>query len=502
MDFKIAAELLCCSAWIAFYWHRVVRQWKKTALYFIGFFLIGFACWTKRYIGETTMDQLLSTVMFGLNGVLSVNQELAKSLIEFLFIFPCLMILLGLSFEQWIASRSPFSDVPRPLRMIQQYLPGFFMVMGCFWIGSEYHVLDFPQQYPGDDVFAKHYKNPADVTFQHSTPPKNLILIYVESLESTYQDETLFGHNLLASLADLKPSSLSFNQFKQMKGAEWTIAGMVASQCGIPLKLISVFGRNVVGSNVNQFLPGAFCLGDVLHQQGYDNVFLNGPSLAFAGVDRFLKTHHYRTLLGRDEWLAKGFKASDMFGWGLPDDLLFQQAKVTLNQLMSRKKPFNLTLLTVDMHGPNGQLNQTCRARGARDFQGIVECTANEVADFIHYIDSKGWMDQVTIIVTGDHLAMSNPVFDKLTSSASRYVFNLIINQKPLIKNRDAILHVDLFPTILNALGMTWQGEQLALGYSAIAPSSQPFSSAHHISTIEQIVASRSVAYDQLWLNP
>ena len=502
LGFNIIAELLFCGAWTVFYWRYMVCHWKRSTVYFLGFFFIGSAFWTQKYIGETTIDQLISTFIFGVNGVLSVNQELTESLIGFLLIFPCVMTLLGLSFDQWLTKQTV---MPTLFRLVQKIAPTLLVAMGFLWIGNEYHVLDAfyalshrPQK-SSEDLFAKHYKSPADVAFQLPNPPKNLILIYVESLESTYQDATLFGRNLLAPLTDITPSSISFHQFEQTRGAEWTIAGMVASECGIPLKLISVFGRNIVGKNVSQFLPGAICLSDVLQQQGYENVFLNGPSLAFAGVANFLKTHHYKVILGKEEWLSKGFNAFDMFGWGFPDDLLFQQAKLKLNQLMSRKKPFNLTLLTIDTHG---RLNKTCRARGATDFQGIVECTANEVADFIHYIDSQGWMERVVIVVTGDHLAMVNSVSNQLAASPSRYVFNLIINQRPLQKSRDTILHVDLFPTILNALGITWSGNQLALGYSAIAPASQPISSGEHFNTIEKIVASRSPTYDKLWLMP
>lgn len=482
----------------------LIEQWKKSIVYFFGLLLIGFTLWTKIYFGDCSIDQLLSTMVFSLSGTFSVSQELAQSLQKYTIIYPLTITILILIFEKWLQSRSKTYLISTG--RLSTFFGIFLIMSGIFGIGNQYHVIEFLEMYNNsndnmDDVFAKNYIKPSSREFQTSDKAKNLILIYVESLESTYQDPQVFGHNLLNSLTNIDIPNISFKKYKQTHGANWTIGGIVATHCGIPLKLTNLFKKNQIGENIKQFLPRATCLGDILAQQGYHNIFINGPSVEFAGVGTFFKTHHYEEIIGKDQWLQNGFGIFDMLGWGLPDDLLFQQAKIKLKQLIEKQEPFNLTILTIDTHGPNGQINKTCHAKQAKNFENIVECTADEIADFIHFVKQEGWMDKVTIVITGDHLAMKNPVLSKLKSAPERYVFNMIITEDPLVKNREAIFHVDLFPTILNALGFTWSGNKLGLGYSAISPIAPKLSSSKRFNTIEKVVSSRSMSYDNLWIS-
>jgi phosphoglycerol transferase len=471
-------------------WRILLSHWQRSVLYFFGFSLVGLMFWTRRYIGESNADQMLSTIAFGVDGVLAVSWHLLSPLLKWIIVFPILCTLF-------------FLHIFKHSLWVKKFLPSAFIILGLFLVGKKYDVsglirVIFHKSDNSVDIFAQHYKNPASEKFNISSKPKSLILIYVESLESTYQNPNLFGHNLLAELNKHKRPGISFQKFIQTPGADWTIGGVVASQCGIPLKLITIFESNHFGETLNHFLPSATCLSDVLKSKGYHNVFLKGSALSFAGFNSFLQTHHYDEFYGKSEWLEQGFSEQDMIGWGLPDDLLFQQAKLKLKQLIQRQQLFNLNILTVDMHGLDGQLNKTCYARGARNFADIVECTAYEISDFINYVQEQGWMDKVVIVVTGDHLAMENSVSDKLSSSSSRHIFNKIISQDALAKTRDTIIHEDLFPTILTALGLSWSDDRLALGYSAIMPG-KTGDSAKRLQLIAQMVASRSPYYYSLW---
>ena len=55
------------------------------------------------------------------------------------------------------------------------------------------------------------------------------------------------------------------------------MAGIVCTQRGIPLKsdlLTPDVNHNTFGEQVRTYLPGATCLGDVLHTAGYTNTYL------------------------------------------------------------------------------------------------------------------------------------------------------------------------------------------------------------------------------------
>jgi len=89
---------------------------------------------------------------------------------------------------------------------------------------------------------------------------KNLLFIYLESLEKIYQDENVFK-GLTPNLNNFNQQGIVFDHTQQYKGTGWTIAGIVSSQCGTPL----LFEYNTISSNdimANGFLNKAICLGD------------------------------------------------------------------------------------------------------------------------------------------------------------------------------------------------------------------------------------------------
>lgn len=465
--------------------------------FFIGVFLVDVAIWIKIRLGIATVDEVISTIYFSANGLLNIDKDI---LFEFLscFLFPFILIPALLFTEKYVLQFLPINHAKKFFSIV----PGFIILSGLLSIAYVFSLKDyaaslFIDNKDNNDYFYKQYRNPNSVEFS-TKKTNNLIVIYVEGLESTYSQEQFFGRDLLAKLHHLKINSISFDQFAQVGGASWSIAGLVSSQCGVPLKSISIFGLDLSFQATRQFLSNATCLSDILAANGYENVFLQGSDLRFQGFDNFLKSHHYDTTYGKDEWLDKGIKKDEMIGWGLPDDLLFKNAKSTLTKLIAKKKPFNLTIFTVDTHGPKGSLNKSCRQRGGQDFNDIVECTASEVADFIHYVEQRGWLNQLTIVVMGDHLAMGNPAMSQLKSSPNRYVFNLIIGAKELSKNTNAIVHFDMFPTILSAIGFEFNGDGLALGRTAIG-SGTADAFAERYAKLNMIYNYPSRAYKELW---
>ena len=285
-----------------------------------------------------------------------------------------------------------------------------------------------------------------------------------------------------------------------MPGTGWSVAGIIATQCAVPLKLVTIMKDNDFGEDTAHVLPGAQCLGDILAAHGYKNIYMNGSTLDFAGVGKFFKDHHYSEMYGREEWLQKGvLTEKDMTGWGLSDDKLLEQAKIKLEELVQGKQLFNLTLFTIDTHGLSGQLSEVCAKAGYRNFTGIVECTSNQVADFVHYAEKKGWLDKVNIVIVGDHLAMQNLASKELDAVEERYIFNMIVSKNKLMKNTNEIVAFDILPTVLTSLGFSSNSSRLGLGYSAIGAenSARP---EHRIASLKEKLLFNSKRYNQLWL--
>lgn len=459
----------------------------QVIIYLLGFFLIGLSLWTWRFFGRVSVDQAIWTISFGMQGVLSADSVYFRRFITWCIVWPVNLTLFVLLLDYFA------SKINKKIPLKFSYI---ILIIGLAFFAYEYHISSYARffQKPEKDYFQLNYVDANNAAF-HANQPKSLVLIYVESLENTYANAEIFDRDLLKQLNALKKHHLSFEQFKQVSGTGWTIGGIVSTQCAIPLKSLTILGNNRVGETVSHFLPKVKCLGDILAELGYKNVFMEGSSLFPGGKDKFFASHHYDEIYGKEDWLRKGYQESDMNSWGLPDDELFLQAKYKLSQLIKSNQPFNLTLLTVDTHGVTGQLNKSCKAMGYHDFKGIVECTANLVADFVNHIISQGWLDKVNVVVLGDHLAMSNDVYSQLESSSARTIFNVIISNDKLHKYTDEIVHFDMLPTILDSLGIDYPEHKLGLGYSALYPHQNRLAE-----KVEEQVSGFSEFYNKLWM--
>ena len=136
------------------------------------------------------------------------------------------------------------------------------------------------------------------------------------------------------------------------------MAALVASQCSVPIKSVTLFERSFQGFYVNNFLDNALCLGDILQAEGYINIFMGGAPISYAGRSNFLTTHGYTEVYGKNDW--KDLGETQFNDWGLYDDRLIYQAKEKIKHLETQSTPYNLTLLTVDTHFPSVSY-ETCQ---------------------------------------------------------------------------------------------------------------------------------------------
>ena len=80
------------------------------------------------------------------------------------------------------------------------------------------------------------------------------------------------------------------------------------------------------------------------------------------GKGAFLKQHGYDEAYGKNHWKDIGEKNFNT--WGLHDDRLFFHAKQKILELHKNKQPFNFTMLTLNLHEPNGFSDRLCASKG------------------------------------------------------------------------------------------------------------------------------------------
>ena len=153
----------------------------------------------------------------------------------------------------------------------------------------------------------------------------------------------------------------------------------------------------------------------------------------------------------------------------------------------------------MDTHNPHGFRSRYCSAQGARDFEGIVGCSARQIAGFIEAARRRGFLEDTAVVVVGDHLAFPNPAWDKLERAGERRrMFNLFVSDTLPPPNTNELLPFDVFPSLLELAGLEVAGDRLGLGYSA-------FGATHVRRPIDRrqswsLAAVRgSTAYDRLW---
>ncbi|MGZ5200813.1 MAG: sulfatase-like hydrolase/transferase [Telluria sp.] len=466
--------------------------------YFVAFALICFLLWINKYFGRPDLDQIVYHASLGPDGLLDSDPVVIERFFRWCVAGPLVLAAVALAIE-WrgngarLPGRLP-SSLRRLASAITAHMPQLLLaVAAVYWVVDTSAVRYIGKNF-GADYFGAHYVPPGAVPLQ-ATHTKNLVLIYMESLEAAYANQSLFGADRIAPLTQLQGES--FTRYRQAPGTGWTIAAIVATQCGVPLERVGLFDINTQGQVIDDFLPGATCLSDILERQGYRNVFMGGASLRFAGKGNFLRSHHYDETYGKEDWVAQGADPRRMNGWGLYDDELFAHARDKLRQLHAAGKPFNLTVLTVDTHEPAGFRPRHCDVRG-EPFEGVVECSAREVADFVAFIKQSGYLDDTNVVILGDHLARKNPVADRLETLPERFIFNKFISQAPMHKNREEIVHFDLLPTVLEFIGFDARRRQVGLGFGGFgAGDAKP--EAGRFAKMNESLLNRSDAYLRLW---
>jgi phosphoglycerol transferase len=471
----------------------------RALTYLVAFVLICFGLWINKYFGRPDLDQLAFHAGLGVSGLAASDPVLVDRFIRWCVIAPLLFSVAVLVAEWRGAGARLRSRLParwhRLCASVGTRLPHLLLASAVVYWVVDTSALRYVGKNFGADYFGAHYA-PPEAAGLHATHTKNLVLIYVESLEAAYADPRLFGKDRIAPLTQLEGQS--FAHYRQAPGTGWTIAAIVATQCGVPLEKVGLFDLNTQGQVVEDFLPRATCLSDILERNGYRNVFMGGGSTSFAGKGTFLHGHHYQEVYGKEEWIAQGADPRNMNGWGLYDDDLFARAKEKLQQLHSSDRPFNLTLLTVDTHEPYGFKSRHCDAGGEQVFEGVVQCSAREVAGFVTYMKQHGYLEDTNVVILGDHLARKNPVSDRLETLPERYIFNKFVSHEAMHKNRDEIVHFDLLPTILEFIGFDAHGKHLGLGFGGFRANDEK-PEPDRFARMNESLLNRSDAYLELW---
>lgn len=479
--------------------HQGRRFFSKWILPLLIFLLLGFSFFlyfSLQYLlgnwEELTVEEILYHIKSPMGGA-------SESLVR-IFILSVLLPALGISlfliFLYILLQSKNFEGIlslKSKGHFLSFHLPHFFnwkkvYLWFCFFLALFFFSLTLidawdsislgsylSSQLHSSKFIEENYVDPKGIELHFPEKKRNLIYIYMESTELTFMDEAhggAFPDNLLPEMTALSKEGEDFsgegdsrNGGIALPGATWTMGAIFAQSTGLPLK-ISI-EQNSMDSQ-KSFFPSVTALQDILKEEGYTQKFLLGSVGYFGGRELYMKDHGDVKVEDFSYWKRKNKFPKDYWvNWGFEDEKLYSYAREELSSLAKENKPFNLTLLTVDTHFPDGYVCRLCQNNYPdNQYANVYRCASRQVTDFVNWIKKQDFYENTTIVISGDHPTMDRDFCDHVPKSYQRKVYTVFLNSAAKRKDRNKREYstFDYFPTTLAAMGVEIPGNRLGLG--------------------------------------
>ncbi|MCR5207693.1 MAG: LTA synthase family protein [Eubacterium sp.] len=459
----------------------------STILFFLGCMAKTGTDWGRNEFGKVTGDQLIINLTSPTEGTEAsvyysgfegpVFHSLLYTMLFALFVFVCFKLVCIFKNEK---TRTVLNDLSK--RIVCAVLAVFCLVQGVSY-GIDKFKLEtvFNAYVLKSDIIDKNYVDPRTAEIKWPEKKRNLIHIYLESMENSYMSKAEGGFmkdNLIPNLTKLAYTGTVFSNNgkyfggpREGTGTQWSVASMVNQLTGLPMKApgwINSYGAD------GKFLSGAYTLGELLEEQGYEQTCMIGASGTFGGLRYLYTTHGNWTFFDYNyaiehKYIPENYKV----WWGFEDDKLYEFAKKEITRLYETGKPFNFTMENADTHRPDGYVSPGKSTPFKLPYANAIWNSDKDVSKFIEWIQQQPFYENTTIVLIGDHLSMDTAFFRdaKFTKKYNRTQYNCIINPDPSVGKPDERVtrkrkwaNWDYFPTIVASIGGQIEGERLGIG--------------------------------------
>ena len=457
-----------------------------TAVPFVGYLCLFISLWGKTEFGDMSIDQLIINLVSPVSGANDTDFVSALEGPVLLTILATSVTVLLFVVLRRILAQKQVLPKSRALLFLRRHFAGIasaVILLGGLSYGIyAYHLTDVIHAYLSKStIIDDNYVDPRDVNIQFPEKKRNLIHIYLESMENSYMSKDLGGfmdENLIPELTQLATEGYSFSHLDQgfggpqsAVGTTWSVASMVNMTTGLPMKTPTE--PNAYGSADN-FLPGAYTLGDLLAQQGYEQTLMFGADADFGGLTYYYRSHGDFKIMDYKYAKQNGLIPKNyQVWWGFEDDKLFSFAKEEITRLSQTGKPFHFVMETADTHRPDGYLSPHAPTPHENQYANVLSYNSAQVYEFVRWIQQQPFYDNTTVVIIGDHLSMETNFFEfyDFDEDYHRSQYNVILNPAPSVpQKRDEMMfnriyaNFDMFPTILSSMGVTIEGSRLGIG--------------------------------------
>ena len=451
-----------------------------TVVSFLCFFS---ARWYVNTYGQIGFDSVLFTLLASLDGT---SSDLVRSYFKLAAIPAllcslvfCLLFLIPVRRQYWVCLRKKLQ-----LKIYPVLRRGIALGLGLMLSASllvkaavDVELIDFINDIVNRSViYQEQFKDPAEVSVVFPEEKRNLIYIYLESMETSFFSEKEGGalpYNTIPELYALAEENINFSQndrvggFGILSGTTWTAAALVAQTAGIPLKTPIGVRNNHYGED-GVFLPGVTSINNILKDNGYRQVLMFGSHASFGGRSVYFGSHGIDEIFDYTTAISDGIIPEGYYvWWGMEDSRLYDYAKQVLPEIATSDEPFAFTMLTADTHHIDGYLCPLCQQDYNEQYENVYRCASRQISDFLAWLQQQDFYQNTTVILVGDHASMDGEYFSRNVSEYyERRIYNCILNSaiEPVREKNREFTAVDMFPTTLAALGCTIDGDRLGLG--------------------------------------
>ena len=320
--------------------------------------------------------------------------------------------------------------------------------------------------------FVENYVDPDSVIVAPPEQKRNLILIYLESLETTFSDRDHGGYqsvNLIPEITELAQQNLNFGKKNKKDigggfdalGSCFTYGAMHSRTLGIP---------SIVDYKKVHILHNYKSIYKILNDYGYKQIFFQGNPGHYDKFQYFTKDQKIDEIYGPEDLIQRlNLDSADLIkkhGFKTVQDKdAFKFARQILDTI---QEPFSLTFFTIDTHSPSGIYDPECvksvdESNEDERLKASIRCVSRELKSFLDALKTKSFYENTSVVVFGDHLFMGTSLVEGFSD---RKWVDVFINpsKTPTLGENRLFSDIDMFPTILSSINFYIDGGRLGFG--------------------------------------
>ena len=424
--------------------------------------------WVSYKFMNATLDIIIIQLSLPLKG-LDAGYFYNAGMAVLCVLFACILYALALR-RTCCGGKGGVRSVLLPL------LPFLLLGLSLWLVERKYEVWEF--LFPGErfsTYIEENYFLPDVSDFTFPDGRNNLVIIELESVERTFNDESIFKPILMPKMDRLQREGTEFYRQRQAPGSEYSASGFTSLVFGMPSKPSATI-RDKVDIFLGRLDPEELVVPDssrnfrnsslmgILEQHGYRISLFRAADKNYGGYGVTMSMSTNECDIRDASYFIDGGHTAKQNSWGLFDGYLYEQAKKYMQE-RSGKGPFAMIIQTVDTHPP-GYFEPDMETRYG-DFRDAFVQADRLVADFVEWIRNQPFGDETTILVVGDHLLGENVM--RLPPTGERSIMAFAINAKAVPEvatDKRLFATWDLTATVFEAIGARFPGRRFGLGTS------------------------------------